>query len=980
MKGLIALFFFLLSFLNGTAQNYSFISYSTSQGLPQSQVTSIVQDEEGYLWVGTLGGLARFNGQDFITYSSETGLLNNRISFLTFIDGDLWIGHEGGITSYTKSNFHKLKFKGEDNSYIVKSIIKFRGRIIVATNGGGVFDIEKNQLRQLKTLGQSFSHIRDLLVVQNRLYLATKNGVVFTDNLKTFTKIPELRDYNSSGIRKWGNQLIITTFEKGMFIYKFKNKKINQIALRDKSLVFENVMVDSQNRCWINTESGILLMDSKYNLKRIDESNGLPIGVISSIYEDYDKNIWFGTLGKGLLRFPSESFVSYTKLNGLSSDLVININQDKEGELWFGTFDKGIMKMTKKGKLSFLEFPNNRVWSSVFQVDGFDWFGTDDGLVQLSAQNKVKIFKVADGIPGEAVTAFYKINAHQMYIGGSEGISLYKNKKIIKVKDVDNQEVGVVRDFSYNNNQLILGSSKGLFVRSKKGFQRIKTMQKPISCIEKDDKNNLWVGTEEGLFIYANKKITQLFFSSIPSSNLITFLNFRKGKMYVGTNNGLYVISSYQKEKPLSISHFGIGEGLVDVETNLNSGFFDNTGVFWFGTSSGLVKYTQEKQKYSRTIPQIKLKSILLNYSQFDYSKYSKKIDKKGFPIDLVLPYSKNNLTFEIDGISLVNHSDLSYQFWLEGLEEHWSPISKNTIVSFTGLGANHYTLHARSVSGKGVYSKEIKISFIIRPAFYKTWWFISLITSSIIFVAYQFFRFRIKRELEKSHNEMVEYKSKLMSLEQKSLNASMNRHFIFNSLNSIQYFINSQDRLSANRYLTNFAKLIRKNLDATTQEGNMITLTQELEGLELYLSLESMRFKDRFTYEVNCKNIDTDSVIIPAMLLQPFIENCIVHGILPNEDKLGKITIDIKVENNILIIQIDDNGIGIKNSFQSKHGIEGDHRSQGMEITTKRIDLIKKISNKGFEIVGPYQIGQDDHLSNGTRVLLKIPFENLED
>jgi len=295
-------------------------------------------------------------------------------------------------------------------------------------------------------------------------------------------------------------------------------------------------------------------------------------------------------------------------------------------------------------------------------------------------------------------------------------------------------------------------------------------------------------------------------------------------------------------------------------------------------------------------------------------------------------------------------------------------------------LSSGDYKLRIKVIDDNGLESFEKNIRFTIKSPFYKTWWFYISILVLIGFLIYSIVRFKIKREIEKNENVMLEYKSKLISLEQKSLNASMNRHFIFNSLNSIQYFINSQDRISANRYLTNFAKLIRKNLDSTSEEGNMISLTQEIEGLELYLSLESMRFKDKFIYIINKYNIDTDSIIIPAMLLQPFIENSIIHGILPNENFEGKISVDLSVKNDLLTIQIDDNGIGINNSILKKSINNGDHKSQGMEITNKRIDLIKKILNKGFEIIGPYQISNLEEGTFGTRVIIKIPYENLED
>jgi sensor histidine kinase YesM len=140
------------------------------------------------------------------------------------------------------------------------------------------------------------------------------------------------------------------------------------------------------------------------------------------------------------------------------------------------------------------------------------------------------------------------------------------------------------------------------------------------------------------------------------------------------------------------------------------------------------------------------------------------------------------------------------------------------------------------------------------------------------------------------------------------------------------------------------------------------------------------MRFKDRFEYKINCQEgIDTESVIIPAMMLQPFIENSIIHGILPDESKKGLIQIDITLEKDILVIQIDDNGVGIETSIESKVNYDGDHRSQGMEITTKRIELLKKISNRSFELIGPIQITDNNRLINGTRVTLKFQVENLD-
>jgi LytS/YehU family sensor histidine kinase len=250
----------------------------------------------------------------------------------------------------------------------------------------------------------------------------------------------------------------------------------------------------------------------------------------------------------------------------------------------------------------------------------------------------------------------------------------------------------------------------------------------------------------------------------------------------------------------------------------------------------------------------------------------------------------------------------------------------------------------------------------------------------AITLVVYGLFIMRINREKRERYQESLEFKAKLLTLEQQTLNASMNRHFIFNSLNSIQYFINTQDKLSANKFLSNFAKLIRKNLDSSAEDGGLVSLQEELERLELYLSLEAMRFKDRFDYRISIDHrIDTESIKIPSMLFQPYVENSIIHGILPMNDQKGKIEVVLKLEHNKLLVQIDDNGVGIDKSLQNKGLTSGDHQSKGMEITSKRIDILNKINETHYDIQGPFQRYDENRLINGTRVLLKITLKDLE-
>lgn len=975
--------------LLGWGQKYAFQSYSTEEGLPQTQVTAFCEDDDGYLWVGTLGGLAKFNGQSFTTFSPKDGLLNNRIQTLYIDSGRLWVGHDGGISYYEKNTFKNIALPGSEKSRNVKKILRYKGRILVcAERGGGLFELVGKQLKPVALpIEEGFSErsvksIRTAAVVGEYLYLATRVGVLKTKDLKTFVyeKGIEKGDLGSFyGIEANDKEIFFVSFSNGIYRKNISTGKITHYPRENGLNNLLGSELDSRGVLWLYSSNRVLKFSTTKKYDQLSEASGLPENnEVDCIYSDLSGNIWIGSSGKGMFRFPGEQFKCYDRSNGFRSDVFLSGFEARNGAFYFGTFDEGVVKRERNGTTIPINVGSLTVWATQPNVDGLNWFGTGAGLVSLDANDNVTTYTEADGVPGFKVSAFYKVGPREMYIGGNAGIARYKDGVIQKLHDVDSMEVGTVRGFVMIDNVLVFATNLGLFQYKNGRISTYRNVESVTYSVTKDDYHNVWFGTEEGLYRIRNNKIEQIELRSDPGSNFINFINERDGRLYVGSNNGLFVLSDLNAAKPV-IRRFGLSEGVINLETNLNSGFFDSKGNFWFGTASGLVCFDVHLEEKKREVPKIQLRSILLNYQDFNFNDYSLELDEDGFPKSLDLPNSKNNLIFELDGISLANHNGLCYQFLLEGLNETWSPLSTNPMITFTSLPAGEYLLRMRSVDVDGQESEELVIPFTIRPAFYRTWWFITLSALFCGGLVLLFFRFRLKRINEANEKERLEFKSRLLSLEQQSMNASMNRHFVFNSLNSIQYFINTQDRISANKYLTNFAKLIRKNLDTATVDGNMITLDEELERLELYLSLESMRFKDRFDYKIDVEGIETDSILIPAMILQPFVENSIIHGILPNQEKKGYILLTVKEENGYLLLSVEDNGIGVNQSMSNKGDMEGDHRSKGMEITSKRIELIQKISNNDISLVGPYEVYNDDRSVNGTRVLLKIPLNNLD-
>ncbi len=960
-------------------QQYAFIKYSNNVGLPQSQVQCITQDKQGYLWVGTSGGLARFNGKTFTTFALEEGLLSNRISSLDAINELIAVGHEGGISLIKNGKARHFSFIKSDRNVLTKKIVLFQNQLVVATEGGGVYVLTKNKLIKKNLHPEDAATCRDILVVNNKILVATRNGLYQSSDLDRYIYIPQFGNKSVSGLCLANNRIYCTTFTKGIFSCKLDFSKIAPLKTQFPNNYITGITTGKDNTLWLHSLEGLMCFKNDETVTTFTEQNGLPGNSINCAFNDKDGNMWFGSDGNGLLRFCGNSIYSYTTKNGLESDLVLSIARKNNEQYFLGTYDKGAFVMTKNGQTSKLKVPGSTVWD-IEKIGTETWFATDVGLVQLTQSGNITTHNFDDN--PATIMLIQRLKSGNNLVVGYNGIGIIKDGELVKtpVKNGTFQYVGSIRQVIEYNGRLVCASSKGLAQLSleKKTINLIRFFPAGVNSLAIDALNRLWIGTENGLFVYDGIKYNEIKIAKNSGAKFINFIEKKQETLFVGTNNGVYLFDC-TAEKTNPLKHFGLNSGLISLESNINSAYCDGAD-FWFGTAEGLVCIKAANNTvFSNEQPRLNFRKLLLNYQDVDLKDFTDKFDENGFPLSIRLPYNKNNISIELDGLLMRDPESILYQYWLEGLEPSWSPAIANATIFLSNLPAGSYKLHVRTIDELGNTFEEQMLLLEVTPPFWQTWWFYLLILVSIGGIIRYYFVWKIKQVREKNYKENLENQTRLLALEQQSLNASMNRHFIFNSLNAIQYFINTQDKLSANRFLTNFAKLIRKNLDSAAENNNTVTLAQELERLELYLSLESMRFNERFSYSINYNDIDIDRVIVPGMLLQPFVENSIIHGILPNEAKKGVITVTIKLIKDQLEVCIDDNGIGIDFSLAKKQGIAGDHKSQGMEITSKRISLIRKMWKKDYELIGPFQVMNKNGSINGTRVLIKIPYENFE-
>lgn len=965
MKLFSVFFFFLFITFNTIAQQYSFIQFNTDKGLPQSQVNTITQDKNGYLWIGTNGGLAKFNGSNFINFGTNSGLLNNRTTNVQFISNTLFLGHPQGISiAITDSSFEAIPYSNDSLLADVTGFAHFNKTLFVATNGGGLFSLDKKN-KKLIHFKESPQRIRDIINYKGKAYLATKSGLYSFDG-KVFQRIGHSGPISFSGIKQNNDYLLATSYNGNLYKIDIEASSILPIYQNDY-YIFRNLIVDKYNNKWLYSQDGITVLKENDTLQ-LSEHSGLPLNDIDVIFKDDENNIWIGTNGKGLIRFTSEVFTFYNEEGGFPSDLIIAIEIDQYKNKWISTIDHGVFKIDPSGKITKIEEITSVVWQ-IKSANGILLFGSNYGLFSYDYKTFKSYYK-NNKLPSDRIKGVYPLNDSTFLISTLKGSVLFNSDKesIIQKASIYSKIKGA-RDFEMLNGTLYAASQNGIYIIKGKHLKQ-EHFKSGINSITSDQKGRIWIGTENGLFIKDKESFKRF---HIEKKNRIEFVNFLQSYdslLFVGTNNGLYEVGTSLKYT----YHYGITSGLVGLETNLNSNFLENNRYLWFGTASGLMKMDllkkQEIKKHS--VPKIQLINIVINNKELDPNKIGL-FNKTDNTTKLVLRNSDKNISFRFDGIYMTNSNSLSYRYILDGFSDNWSQKSKNSIANFTSLPIGEYTLRFKIESGNSE-SALVSIPIKVLPPFYRTWWFYLLMSLLLLLIFIFINRRRSKQLIIKNYQLKLEFQNKLSKLEQQSLNSSMNRHFIFNALNSIQYYINTSDTKSANRYLTRFAKLIRKNLDSSYHEDGMVPLSDEIERLNLYLELEDMRFQDRFEYSFEIDdNVETEVLKVPAMFLQPFVENSIIHGVLPLRDRKGEIKIIITDHFDHIHIKIQDNGVGIDKSQIDKKESTDTHQSHGMTIARNKIELLQKISKRSIIMIGPHQIKENDSLINGTVVSFKI-------
>ncbi len=787
--------FLLLIFgftLNASGQNYYFDNYSVIEGLEQSKVYAVEQDDKGYVWLGTKSGISRFDGKDFENYQPSDGIAERAVRTIhKDQDGNVWFGHNAGsITVYDGQKFIIHPVSDSIDADISALVQDKSGRIWITTDGDGIYRIDReNQLDTAlftthhyigkevgdRAFGVTVTYEGDLYFITAALI---KKYDEESDSFKKFHPKGLDSFFQITSMHKDSRgDIWFGTYHGGLYHLKHESDSMVIYDSKRDGLAhnwISCISEDSRGDIWVGTFGGGISQFSDGEIITYNSENGLIDEKIHTIKEDVEGNILIGTNEHGLLIFKGGKFQTYGEDDGLSDKHIWAIHQDRKGRFWFGT-NKGITVFENnpgdKESVFYFNEKENMIGDQIRYIkedkDGNIWIGTNENKILQYLIDDQEFFYhpiLNNALRQMKFNNLEVDNDNNLWIGAIDGILFYDIEK----NEIDriSQEDGLAGNnitALYNDDQgrIWVGIQyMGITLIDDGNYSQIKTREEitPISILQDND-GTIWVGTNsKGVFQYKNDSLIQTYTMDTGLlSNHITLMNVdNNDNLFIGTNRGLNKIT-----RDGDIYTYTKKSGFTGIESKENATFMDDDGNLWFGTVNGAIKYRPEKEKRKDLEPITHIESMLVN------------LKKRPLTEDLKLNYTENSLIFNYNSICLSNPDAVKYQIMLKGSDKHWRPITEQTMVNYSSLSPGDYTFILKARNDAGMWNKEpVTYSFVIKPPFYKTWWFIISVIAVGIIAIIVFIKVReqkLRKEKQILENKVAE-RTQEISMKNKEL------------------------------------------------------------------------------------------------------------------------------------------------------------------------------------------------------------------
>lgn len=992
VKSLLTTLLFLIAFCFLQAQNLAtgpkpiHRQFSVDDGLPSNETYHIVQDSIGYLWIATANGVSRYDGYRFKNFGVNEGLVESIIHEI-YIDykGRIWfISSTGRLAYFEDDEIKPFAYNHRLNDYIAQSrgtlkksfyvdrldnvYISFRGigRIVISAEG---VVTEPHENQDINIIVEK--HPDGPLLVSNRSFFRSQDS-----NPETLKKVDAFSFRLTRDTIDLPYTNIVSPFHF-IAIEEDTNKVLFNIGRR--LLKIENSMLAAekdfeQEVIWISQEPNKNLwvaplgggvhrlfnghFDHPYNLFILDKHQ------ISSVEKDYEDGYWFTSLSDGIFYIPNINFLTYNEKSGLPSERINTVFANRNG-LYVGS-ELGILSHIHNRKIDNYTVRDDTLGALPIRFLGIDststhlWIGSSLYLHSMDKDNRVKDYSSAQKL-GSHPRGMVPSHDGGYWIASSWGIIKFDGETFPYTSRLENEFSGVVNSVYEDSTRAVwMATNNGIWRYHNNIFEYMgekhSLFAQSASYITSTDDNKMLISTKGiGLLVFDGINLWQITQTDGIASNYINKVFVAPSGIWLATNSGVSLITG-DLDSNFKVTNINTSHGLP---TNETTDIFVRGNIAYVSTTKGLTLINTDRLKPN----EVSAKCLI---THFRVNGQSISIEEQPFKLD----YGDNTIEIDYVGFAFKNFGRIQYRYRFERPDAKWI-LTTTPTTTFSKLSPGSYSFDVQAQNSDEIWGETAQVQFIIRPAFWQTYWFI--IISTLVFTMLIYLTYRLRISSIKKRNDLV---NNLNVYKQKSLRQQMNPHFIFNTLNSIQLYILEKDHISSHKYLTKFAKLMRLILD--NSQASTVTLKDELEALRLYLELESLRLSGKFEYSIEVENERLLDLRVPTLLIQPFVENSIWHGIMLKSKQEGWVRVSITGTSDIAICTIEDNGVGRKQAQQVRAKQDPERKSLGFKITAQRIDLLNSLYKERFDIKY-FDINHPDG-SKGTKVVIRIPQNAMEE
>ncbi len=955
-------------------------TWQIDEGLPQNAVQAVAQSAEGYLWVGTTRGLARFDGVRFEVYDSENtrAFKNSSVTALCQRrDGSLWIGTGGGgVVVMDRGRFEHHAMADDAPANNVKCIVEGTGGRLWIGTAGGLFCVESNRSRRFTVKdGLAENIVRSVAEERNRLWIGTGSGVNLYDGTTIIRQTIPARNPNPSvrAIFCDSQGRVWVGIAGGLAC--LKDGKFKTFSKKD-GLPDDNITVLSEDRrgtIWVGTFGGLCRFT---NGKFVIEKNGSGgfYDQVNALLEDQEGDIWAGARD-GLHKLRARRFLAYTRQQGLPHDNIMSVLEDRPGNLWVATWGGGLAQL-KEGTSTTYSWENSLrkglntdlILSLYEDRDGSILIGTDyeGGTFRFNDGKFARVWDKEEASTNRIIRVIYRDRAGNLWFGASAGLVLGgSNERFL--------EGATIRCIAESKDgTLWLGSNDGLFRRNGGAFERsglpAEMQHETIIALHADEEGSLWIGTEKhGLGRLKNGRYASYTTKQgLLSDEIFEILEDDHGWFWVSCSRGVFRISKanlaeYDQGKAPEIRAiaYGRADGMESIQCNGVSkpaGWKSRDGRLWFATTKGLVVVDPNMaEELNRKAPEVRIEEVLADGRSLGAFDSKERLVR-------VQP-GRGELEFHYTALSFAVPEENQFRYKLTGVDSDWVNAGSRRVAYYNSLRPGNYEFRVLAANNDGVWNQTgARLEVRLEPHVWQLWWFSSCAATAMAGMIGVSVRYATRRRLHSrlqqlKHQHAVEReRSRIARDMHDDLGSRLTEILLLNEL--AQKSSAKPEDLQA--HLLKQSEVIQDvagSLDAivwavSPANDSLDRLANYLyEQVERFLAMRSIRCRLDVPDELPDYSVSSEIRHNVFLTVQESLNNIIRHS------GASEVWFRLRVTPGRLAISIEDNGRGFLSADPSSFG----NGLQNME---------KRMKNLG----GAFQLVSSP--GDGTSIRLEVRFE----